>query len=98
MDDLDNKRLLLISNSTLYGQGYLDHAENEIQAFLGTVRSAVFVPFALYDRQAYASQARERFRLMGIALTSIHDISNMQRMIAEADSIFIGGGNTFRLL
>ena len=29
------KRILLISNSTLYGSGYLDHAESEIRDFLG---------------------------------------------------------------
>ena len=92
------KRVLLISNSTLHGQGYLDHAESEIRAFLGNVRTTVFVPFALFDRQEYATQARERFRKMDIALTSIHDVSNVQRTIAEADSIFVGGGNTFRLL
>ncbi|HJS24883.1 MAG TPA: hypothetical protein VJ751_11055 [Pyrinomonadaceae bacterium] len=28
------KRILLISNSTLYGSGYLDHAEGEIRSFL----------------------------------------------------------------
>jgi hypothetical protein len=28
------KRLLLISNSTLYGGGYLDHAVSEIRDFL----------------------------------------------------------------
>ena len=29
-----DKRILLISNSTLYGSGYLDHAETEIRDFL----------------------------------------------------------------
>ena len=28
------KHILLISNSTLYGSGYLDHAEGEIRSFL----------------------------------------------------------------
>ena len=49
------KRLLLISSSTLYGSGYLDHAEAEIRDFLpGAVRLA-FVPFALRDRLHGAS-------------------------------------------
>src|SRR5258705_6350760 len=35
---------------------------------------------------------------MGLALTSIHDVSNKPRAIVEANVIFVGGGNTFRLL
>ncbi len=89
---------MLISSSTLYGSGYLDHAEAEIRDFLpGAVRLA-FVPFALRDRGGYTAQARERFRKMGHELVSVHDTSNPQRAIEEADAIFMGGGNTFRLL
>jgi len=45
------KRLLLISNSTLYGGGYLDHAEKEKGNFLGAVRRVLFIPFAHRDRK-----------------------------------------------
>jgi len=51
------KGLLLISNSTLHGSGYLDHAEQEIRNALGAIKRVLFVPFALFDRDAYASQA-----------------------------------------
>jgi dipeptidase E len=94
----DGRRLLLISNSTLHGGGYLDHAEKEIRDFVGSRTSVLFVPYAVRDRGAYATQARGRFRAMGLSLTSIHDVSNMARAIEEAEAIFIGGGNTFRLL
>jgi len=63
-----NERLLLISNSTLYGSGYLDHAENEIRDFLGDTAQVLFVPFALYDHDAYLSTAAERFRAIGYEL------------------------------
>jgi len=92
------KRVLLISNSTLYGSGYLDHAEAEIRSFLRDVRSVLFVPYALYDRDAYASTARDRFERMGFELTSIHTSSNPEAAVDEAEVVFIGGGNTFRLL
>ena len=92
------RRLLLISNSTLFGSGYLDHVEAEIKDFLGSMSRTVFVPLALNDRRAYATRTRERFNKMGFDLRSIHDVSNMHRAIEEADSIFVGGGNTFRLL
>jgi dipeptidase E len=92
------RRLLLISNSTLYGSGYLDHVESEIKAFLGKVSKIIFIPFAVYDRRAYTDKAQERFRSMGFELRSIHDVSNMERAIKDAEAIFVGGGNTFRLL
>jgi dipeptidase E len=92
------EHLLLISNSTLYGRGYLDHVADEIRDFVGTISRVLFVPFAVYERHAYAAKARERFQAMGLALTSVHDVSNMPRAVEEADAIFVGGGNTFRLL
>ena len=94
----NNKRVLLISNSTLYGSGYLDHAESEIRDFLGDLKSVLFVPYALYDRDAYASTAHDRFQRMGYELNSIHTSSNAQAAVDEAEVVFIGGGNTFRLL
>ena len=98
MNQLNSIRVLLISNSTLYGSSYLDHAEAEIRDFLGNVRSVLFVPFALYDRDAYAATAHERFQKMGHGLESIHTASDPQQAVNDAEAIFIGGGNTFRLL
>lgn len=91
-------RALLISNSTLYSRGYLDHVEEEIRSFLGAARTVWFIPFALYDREAYAAQARARFEAMGYTLESVHGTENPLAAIQRADAIFVGGGNTFRLL
>lgn len=94
----EHERVLLISNSTLYGSGYLDHAEGEIRSFLRGVRSVLFIPYALYDRDTYASMAQKRFERMGFALESIHRAVDPRQAVDIAESIFIGGGNTFRLL
>jgi dipeptidase E len=91
-------RLLLISNSTLHGSGYLDHAASEISDFLGEVKRVLFVPFALHDRDKYAAQARARFEKMDYELDSIHTATQPVKALREAEAIFIGGGNTFRLL
>jgi dipeptidase E len=93
-----SKRILLISNSTLYGSGYLDHAEVEIQDFLGDVKQVLFVPYALHDRDKYASTAQQRFRNMGYQLSSIHTANDPAAAVNETQAVFIGGGNTFRLL
>lgn len=92
------RRLLLISNSTLHGSGYLDHAETEIRDFLGALKQVLFVPFALFERDKYAATARTRFQKLGYELTSIHTAANPVQAVAETDAMFIGGGNTFRLL
>ncbi len=93
-----SSRLLSISNSTLHGSGYLDHAAGEIGDFLGAVRKILFVPFALHDAATYAAQARARFEKMGYHLDSIHTATEPAATVREAEAIFIGGGNTFRLL
>ena len=92
------RRVLLISNSTLYGSGYLDHAESEIRSFLGAVKRVLFVPYALFDRGKYAGTAQQRFQKMGYELTSVHTADDPVAAVNEAEAVFIGGGNTFRLL
>ena len=92
------KNLLLISSSNVYGQGYLDHVDGEIRGMLNNIQKVVFVPFALHDRDAYAAKAGERFKRMGFTLESLHLTSNPQPLLEQAQALFIGGGNTFRLL
>jgi dipeptidase E len=92
------KRILLISNSTLYGSNYLDHAEAEIRDFLGHVKQVLFVPYAVFDRDEYADMARDRYERMGYELTSVHTATDPIEAVNMTDAVFIGGGNTFRLL
>jgi dipeptidase E len=93
-------RLMLVSNSTPHGSGYLDHCADAITAFLGgSVTRVLFVPYALFDRDAYAAKARARFALMGYGLDSAHDFpGGPVGAVEQAEALFIGGGNTFRLL
>ncbi|HVT45219.1 MAG TPA: dipeptidase PepE [Thermoanaerobaculia bacterium] len=92
------RRLLLLSNSTVYGRRYLEHAADDIRRFFATVGRVLFVPYALDDRDAYAKKARETFEELGLALDSIHSAPDPAAAVAEAEGMFIGGGNTFRLL
>ena len=91
-------RLLLISNSTNYGGGFLDHCADEIKGFLGNAKSIVFVPYALNDLDGYAAKTRERYAKMGIEVKSVHEFNDPVEGIKNASAIHIGGGNTFRLL
>src|SRR5215469_17643141 len=92
------QRILLISNSTVYGRGYLDHVEQQIKSFLGSARKVLFFPFALFERDGYAAKAKARFATMGYSLETVHAVPDQHKAIEQTDAIFIGGGNTFRLL
>ena len=91
-------RLLLISSSRVHGSGYLDHCEAEIRDFLGSVEQVLFVPFALGNQPAYAGRVKDRLGRMGLRVTSLHEARDSIAVVQQAESIFIGGGNTFRLL
>jgi dipeptidase E len=93
-----NSRLLLISTSTVFGTGYLDHAESEIRDHLRDIRTVLFIPYALQDHQAYATKACARYEQMGFHCESIHASASPRAAIENAEAIFVGGGNTFRLL
>jgi len=92
------KKLFLISNSVSYKQGYLSHCENELKKFLKDVKNIIFIPYALKNMDGYTKSAEDKFSSFNINLKSIHKINNKLETIKKAQAIFIGGGNTFRLL
>jgi dipeptidase E len=94
-------RLLLLSNSTCYQKGYLDHALDDIKDFLGdSVRRVLFVPYAgvTIAWDTYTQKVRERYEEMGYELHSIHKSDDTAAEINAAEAIAVGGGNTFHLL
>ena len=92
------RRLLLFSNSTNHGEGYLDSALPEMLDFLGAVRTILFVPFALHDRSAYAAAFRARLAQVEVEVEEATADLSGRRRIESAAAVFVGGGNTFRLL
>jgi dipeptidase E len=62
------------------------------------VSRVLFVPWALHDRAGYAAKARQRLGQMGFAVDSLHEAADVPAAVAAAEAVFIGGGNTFRLL
>lgn len=95
------RNLLLISNSTLHGSGYLDHCEDEIRKFLKKNSNILFIPYARpsgISHTEYTKIAYNRFKKMDFELTGIQTYKNPKKAIIKAEAIFIGGGNTFVLL
>ncbi len=93
--------LLLISNSTMAGEAYLDYPKQNIADFLGkTPVNALFIPYAgvslTWDN--YEKKVKERFNEVGHNITSIHQFADPIKAVEEAEAIVVGGGNTWNLL
>ncbi|HKQ62360.1 MAG TPA: dipeptidase PepE [Candidatus Polarisedimenticolaceae bacterium] len=91
-------RLLLLSNSSNFGAGYLDHAAAEIAQLFAGVRRVLFVPFALHAQADYAERARGRLAQLGLETEPLTEGPGAPAQVEAAEGVFVGGGNTFRLL
>jgi dipeptidase E len=91
------RSILLISSSSVAGSGYLDPFEETIKDFLEGINEIVFVPYSAdkSNWDVYTKKVRDRFKLFGIDVKGIHEVDND---IDNFKAIFVGGGNTFRLL
>lgn len=90
-------RLLLLSNSVAPGRGYLEHVFAELDEILAGKTSVAFVPYALRDLDGYTAQVAAALSPFGVTVTGVHTGVPAQ-VIAECDVIYVGGGNTFRLV
>ena len=91
-------KLLLISNSTNFGEAYLDHCIDEMRRALDSINRIAFVPFAVFDRVKYGQAAAARFDQAGIRVDVVTADPDGRQLLDEVDAVFVGGGNTFRLL
>ncbi|MFB6814421.1 dipeptidase PepE [Streptomyces sp. NPDC056347] len=90
--------LLLLSNSTQYGRGYLEHALDTVTAFLPEGARLAFVPYALADHDTYTARVRAALEPAGITVRGVHENADPVAELTACDAVFIGGGNSFRLL
>jgi len=89
--------LLLLSNSRNYGQDFLAHALEPISRLAGH-DDLVFVPFALADQEGYGKLVTESLAELPNTVRVATPDHDGATLISRASVLFIGGGNTFRLL
>ncbi|HUW78821.1 MAG TPA: dipeptidase PepE [Candidatus Nanopelagicaceae bacterium] len=90
--------LLLLSNSTNHEQGYLEHALTDVRNFLDGIQQLVFIPFALANHDDYTDVVAKVMEPLGIQVVGLHKVDDQAGTLSSAKAIFVGGGNTFRLL
>lgn len=90
--------LLLMSNSSIFGMGYLEHARGALAEFLKEQRSVTFVPYALADHDEYTARVQAALAPLGVSVTGLHTARSPREAVESAVVLFVGGGNSFRLL
>lgn len=104
-----NKKLLLISNSTMAGEEYLAWPKQYIKDFLENeqVKKVTFVPYAgvgLSEESleasynVYTERVRKVYAALGFEIESVHQAADPVKMVEEAECVAVGGGNTFHLV
>jgi len=99
---MTKRRLLLLSNgSELIGLTPSEFAQGVLKDFLGaSVKQLLFIPFAtvVYTEDVYLKAVRKRIGPLGYEVESLHTAADAKKAVEGADSIAVGGGNTFHLL
>ncbi len=95
------RRILLFSTSTVHGTGYMEYAMPYIGDFLAGIREILFVPYARpggISHERYTELFRGPMEAAGYRVRSIQDADDPIAAVDTAESVFVGGGNTFVLL
>ena len=72
--------------------------QQQMRSFFGPVDRLLFLPYALADHDGYLETMRSRGLDAGYLLDGIHHHADPIAAIEQAPAVFVGGGNTFRLL
>jgi dipeptidase E len=68
------------------------------RAFTRPGDRVLFVPYALRDQDAYLARVRSMFEPLALRIEGLHRARDPLAAVRAADVIYVGGGNTFRLL
>src|SRR5947209_1873543 len=69
-----------------------------MRSFFGPVERLLFLPYALRDHDRYLQVLEERGLHAGYVLEGIHRHPDPREAVRQAQAVYVGGGNTFRLL
>ena len=95
------KSIIIASTSTVHGSGYLEYLLDELAIHFKSANEILFIPYARpggISHDDYTKTAAKAFAKIGKTVKGIHEYSNTEDAIENAQGIFVGGGNTFVLV
>jgi dipeptidase E len=91
-------RRLLLSSGGLRTPERVAAFVREMRVLYGSARRLLFIPWALGDHDGYVEMLRTRGLDGGYELLGIHRAEDPRAAVEEAEGLYVGGGNTFRLV
>lgn len=92
--------LLLLSNSTNYGEPYMQWCSSIITSFVKDHSSIIFIPYAgvglTYDE--YTKKVNYALSSFDVKVSNLDNFEDKAKALKDSSAIFVGGGNTFHLL
>lgn len=93
-----SSQLLLLSNSTAPGKKYMEHVMPTLKTFLDGQSTLLFAPYAQLDHNDYTAQIQAALNPLGITVIGLHTLPDPKAALEQHGALFVGGGNSFRLL
>lgn len=93
-----NKHLLLGSGGTNKIPERVNAWKEAVKQHSAQVKQVVFIPYALADYDLYEQKMQEYHDDIESELLGIHRFDSPIKAIEQAQAIYVGGGNSFRLL
>ena len=90
--------LLLFSSTSVHGYPPLGHAMEVMTEIVAGARTLHFAPFAIVDHDLYLTRVQEILAPIGVSVVGLHAVPDPAAAVEEAEVLFVGGGNSFRLL
>jgi dipeptidase E len=90
-------QLFLMSSSRVFGGDYLEYARDALREFLGPCHTVHFAPFAVADHEHYTREVATAVAQLDLEVVGLHQV-DARHALEEAHALFVGGGNSFRLL
>jgi len=90
--------LFLLSSTSVHGYAPFEHALPALADFVGDARQILFAPYAIVDQEYYTRRVGELMAPLGIEIVGLHAVDDPREAVEAAEVLFVGGGNSFRLL
>lgn len=85
----------------MHGSSYLEYLLPELDKLYNEIDEVLFIPYARPSGISYKDYtyiAAKAFSNLNIAVKGIHEFTDEQSALKNANGIFVGGGNTFVLV